>query len=93
LAYPIVIKRPDVISRKVLRHRLEGAGIETRPLFGCVPTQQPAYGYLKRKYQGKLSNAEYVGLNGFYIGCHQYLTKKNLDYIIKVFHRVLKTKG
>lgn len=90
LAYPIVIKKPDIISRKMLRHELEKVGIETRPLFGCIPTQQPAYAYLKKKYQGKLPNAEYIGLNGFYIGCHQYLTKKDLDFMIKTFHQVLK---
>lgn len=90
LAYPIVIKKPDVISRKMLRHELEKVGIETRPLFGCIPTQQPAYVYLKKKYQGKLPNAEYIGLNGFYIGCHQYLKKEDLDFIISVFNKILK---
>jgi dTDP-4-amino-4,6-dideoxygalactose transaminase len=90
LAYPIVIKKPDVISRKMLRHELEKVGIETRPLFGCIPTQQPAYAYLKKKYQGKLPNAEYIGLNGFYIGCHQYLTREDLDYIIHTFKSILK---
>lgn len=93
LAYPIVIKDPKVISRKILRHKLEESGIETRPLFGCIPTQQPAYGFLKEKYEGRLPNAEYLGLNGFYIGCHQYLTKKDLDYIITAFGRILKSKG
>lgn len=93
LAYPLVVKKPKVISRKSLRHKLEAAGIETRPLFGCVPTQQPAYGYLREKYAGKLPNAEYLGLNGFYIGCHQYLTKKDLDFTIKTFHKILSSKG
>lgn len=92
LAFPIVIKRPDIISRKALRYGLEKAGIETRPLFGCIPTQQPAYAYLKERYEGVLPNAEYIGLNGFYIGCHQYLQKPELDYTIKVFHKVLKSK-
>ena len=90
LAYPLVIKKPEVVSRKILRHRLEESGIETRPLFGCIPTQQPAYAHLKKKYSGRLPNAEYLGLNGFYIGCHQYLTKKDLDYIILVFKKILK---
>lgn len=26
---------------------------------------------------------------GFYIGCHQYLTKEDLDYIIQIFNRIL----
>ncbi len=92
LAYPIIIKRQDIITRKMLRRELEMAGIETRPLFGCVPTQQPAYAHLKKKYQAKLLNAEYIGLNGFYIGCHQYLKKEDLDFVISKFHIILKGK-
>ena len=58
LAYPIIIKHPDVISRGAIRRRLEEAGIESRPLYDCD--------------------------NGFYVGVHQYLTKKDLDRIIQV---------
>lgn len=90
LAYPLVIKRPEIISRMALRQKLEKAGIETRPLFGCVPTQQPAYKHLKEKYSAKLPNADYIGLNGFYIGCHQYLAREDLDYIIETFKGILK---
>ncbi len=90
LAYPLVIKDPGIISRRVLRYKLEEAGIETRPLFGCIPTQQPAYAYLKKKYKAKLPNAEYLGANGFYIGCHQYLKKSDLDFIISVFYKIFK---
>lgn len=90
LAYPIIIKKPEVISRKKLRFELEKRGIETRPLFGCIPIQQPAYSYLRKNYEGKLSNAEYVGKNGFYIGCHQYLNRDDLDYIIRTFKTILE---
>lgn len=90
LAYPIVIKDRTVISRKELRYRLEKEGVENRPLFGCIPTQQPAYAYLKDLYKDKLPNADYIGKNGFYIGCHQYLTKDDLDYVIEIFERILK---
>lgn len=88
LAYPLVIKRPEAISRKELRRKLEEAGVETRPLFGCIPTQQPAYGYLKKEYERKLPNADYIGKNGFYIGCHQYLEEEDLEYIIEVFEKI-----
>jgi len=90
LAYPIVIKNPNKISRKKLRLELEKNNIETRPLFGCIPTQQPAYNYLKEQYKDKLPNAEFLGLNGFYIGCHQYLKQEELDYIIKSFKELLE---
>jgi len=92
LAYPLVIKNPKIISRRELRKKLEDLGIETRPLFGCIPTQQPAYAYLKRQYIGKLPNADYIGENGFYIGCHQYLEGKDLEYIIEVFDKILEDK-
>jgi CDP-6-deoxy-D-xylo-4-hexulose-3-dehydrase len=90
LAYPLIIKDPQKISRKKIRTELENKGIETRPLFGCIPTQQPAYSSYKEKYEGKLPNAEYLGLNAFYFGVHQYLTQEDLDYIIKSFSEILK---
>jgi dTDP-4-amino-4,6-dideoxygalactose transaminase len=89
LAYPLIIKDTKLISRRDLRKKLEENGIETRPIFGCIPTQQPAYAYLKKQYQNTLPNAEYIGKNGFYIGCHQYLKKEDLDYMIDVFNRFL----
>jgi dTDP-4-amino-4,6-dideoxygalactose transaminase len=90
LAYPIVIKNPKKISRKRLRKELEDKGIETRPLFGSIPTQQPAYKEYRPQYEGKLPNAEYLGLNAFYIGIHQYLTQDDLDYVVKSFSEILR---
>lgn len=90
LGYPIVIKPNAGITRKEIRKKLEENGVETRPLFGCIPTQQPVYSFLKKKYEGKLPNAEYIGLNAFYIGCHQYIKKSDLKYIVRVFENILK---
>lgn len=90
LGYPVLIKRPELIQRRDLRAALEENGIETRPLFGCIPAQQPAYSYLKKRYAGRLPNADYLGRNAFYIGCHQYLKKGDLDYIIRVFEKVIE---
>jgi len=92
LAYPIIIKDTGVISRLNLRRKLEKLGIETRPLFGCIPLQQPAYSFLRKKYEKKLPNAEYIGANGFYIGCHQYLKKSDLDFIVSTLNKILRGK-
>lgn len=89
LTYPLVINNKN-IKRHKLTIQLEKLGIETRPMFGCIPTQQPAYEHLKHRYEGKLPNAEFVGANGFYIGCHQYLNECDLDYIVKSIKKVLK---
>ena len=84
LAYPIVIKN-KALNRKELMQSMEQQGVETRPLFGCIPTQQPAYNYLKQQYANKLPNADYVGNSGFYIGCHQYLVQEDLEHICDAF--------
>ena len=89
LAYPIVIKEHSKFSRKYIREELEKNCIESRPLFGCVPTQQPAYNYLKGEYEGKIPTAEYIGKNAFYIGCHQYLNQEDLEYVVHIFDKIL----
>ena len=89
LAYCVTIKKHEKISRAKLRSELEKKGIETRPLFGCIPTQQPAFRYLKTKYADKLPTAEYLGKNAFYVGCHQYLTQEDLDYMVCQFKLIL----
>jgi len=87
LGYPIVIRDPKKLNRERLQVALERNGVETRPLFGCIPIHQPSFAHLKKKYHGKLPNAEYIGANGFYIGCHQYLTEKDLGTASSAFDR------
>ena len=91
LAYPLVIKRPELESRASgSGHPLESRGIETRPLFGCIPTQpQPAYAHLKAQYEGRLPNAEYLGHHALYLGCHQYLQEEDLAYVVSVLSEIL----
>ncbi len=88
LSYPLVIE-DDSVPRKKVREALAEKGIESRPLFGCIPTQQPAYSALKAKYDGILPNAEFFGKRGFYIGCHQFMGQDQLDYVIKSFGEIL----
>ena len=87
LAYPLVVKDSKLPREKVTR-QLENRGIETRPLFSCIPLQQPAYSNYRTEYIGKLPNAEYIGYNGFYIGCHQYLEEEELDYVVNTFKNI-----
>ncbi len=88
LSYPLIIENSSV-PRKKIREALAEKGIESRPLFGCIPTQQPAYSSFKSKYAGKLPKAEFLGRNGFYIGCHQFMPREQLDYVIKSFGEIL----
>ncbi|GAG65812.1 unnamed protein product, partial [marine sediment metagenome] len=90
LAYPIILKYNNIINRKSLRQKLEENGVESRGFFPCIPTQQPAYNFLKNIYNNKLPNAEYLGKNALYIGCHQYLTDKDINYVIEIFEKIFK---
>ena len=90
LAYPMLIKDNSALDRRTFRTELEKQSIETRPLFGCIPTQQPSFSYLKEKYQSSLPNANYVGENGLYIGCHQYLSSEDIKYIINSVSSILE---
>lgn len=89
LGFPLMILRPDLISRKEFRKQLEDNSIETRPMFGCLPFDMPSLSKFKDEYMGKLDIAEYVGRQTFYIGCHQYLIQDDLDYIISIFKKIL----
>ncbi|MCK4602522.1 MAG: DegT/DnrJ/EryC1/StrS family aminotransferase, partial [Phycisphaerae bacterium] len=87
LAYPIVVRENAPFTRGALCHELEKYGVETRPLFSCLPTQQLAFQHLRGKYEGQLPNAERLGRDAFYIGCHQFLTNEDMDHVAKAFRR------
>lgn len=88
LGYPLIIKDKD-IKRKELQLILEKNGIETRPMYGSIPSQQPSFEHLKEQYKDKLPNANNIGENGIFIGCHQYVVQSDLDYMIKTIKEVL----
>jgi dTDP-4-amino-4,6-dideoxygalactose transaminase len=87
MAYPIILKRTGYRDRVV--SELEQRGVEARPLFGCIPLQQPAYQQQGAEYKGKLPVAEHYGANGFYVGCHQYLTSEQVDRMAQIIRDVI----
>ncbi|MCX7785672.1 MAG: DegT/DnrJ/EryC1/StrS family aminotransferase [candidate division WOR-3 bacterium] len=91
LVYPLTIRKGAPFNRQDITIYLEKRGIETRPIFGCIPTQQPAYRFMNHRY-GDFPNAEYVGENGFYFGVHQNLSQQDLDYIIEEIHQFVKLR-
>jgi CDP-6-deoxy-D-xylo-4-hexulose-3-dehydrase len=90
LVYPIVIRKGTPFSRRQITRFLEHRGIETRPMFGSIPTQQPAYRYLGFKPKD-FPNADYIGANGFYIGVHQNLTQDDIAMIQNAFTEFFKS--
>jgi dTDP-4-amino-4,6-dideoxygalactose transaminase len=88
MMYPIILRQPGLRHKLLLA--LEKENVECRPLFGCIPLQQPAYTYLLSQYRHKLPISEYYGANGFFVGCHQYLTNGDIDYMIQAIIAAIK---
>lgn len=88
-SYPLIIKNRKFNRLKIIEE-LYKSSIEARTLFGCLPTQQKAFSEFKSQYSGKLPNSESVGKNAFYLPCHQYLTKENLNYLADAFLKIVK---
>ncbi len=84
MAYPLVLttkaKKIQSNCLKNLIYFLESKQIETRPLMPII--NQPAYKEFKFK-QTDFPVSSYLLNSGFYVGCHQDLTKDELDYFIK----------
>ena len=57
-------------------------------MFGSIPTQQPSYFWMGYA-PGDFPAAEYVGSRGFYIGCHQNISRDDLDYVVENFAEFL----
>lgn len=98
MAFPIILKTSGYRNRVVAE--LERRGVEARPLFGCIPTQQPAWAgmwnepRMKAVYEDRdngtgLPVAEHYGADGFYVGCHQYLTAEQVDRMAIVIRDVI----
>ena len=91
LAFPLVIKKNNLFNRKKMQIFFEKNNIQTRTIFTGNILRQPA---MKNRYYKKHSNCENVAndvmKNGILIGCHQGMSKKQLDYICNTFLKFIK---
>ena len=82
MLYGITVKNQ---SKTGLINFLERRNIETRDLFPLV--NQAIYKDLfGPRSKERFPVAHFLSDHAFYIGCHQYLTRKDLDYIVKAFY-------
>lgn len=73
-------------TRDVLYKYLELNGIQTKTLFGSLPTQHNCFKFLNYKL-GQFPLSEYVGSAGLHFGCHQWMSHGDIDYIIMVLKK------
>ena len=87
-AFPIVVKDKKYNCKKLYSF-LESKGIQSKTLFGSLPTMHKAFEFMGCKSKD-FPMAEYVGENGVHFGIHQYLTDDDLNYISDVLHSYFK---
>jgi len=81
MMFPIVVK--EGVKRGPLVNYLEQRGVETRFIFPLL--NQPFYKKLFGDLDKSYPVAKYINKAGFYIGCHQGLTRDDLDYVVDLF--------
>ena len=81
MMFPIVCKQED--KRDKLTQHLNEKDIGTRRMLPLV--NQPCYKGLWQPDDYPI--AQWIDRNGFYVGCHQDLTKKDLDYMIETIRK------
>lgn len=91
-AFPLILKKDNEDLNKKFYKYMEDNGIQTKTLFGCIPTQHKAYEFMNYKL-GDFPNAEYVGRNGLHFGIHQYLKEEDLHFISEVIHKFWEVDG
>lgn len=82
MMFPIAVTTKK-FNRDQLAYWLEKHNVETRPLYGLL--NQPIYRKIFGDIEYRYPVAQWSRKNGFFIGCHPELKRRNLDYIISVF--------
>lgn len=85
MMYPIVLKNKH---KRDLVNFLEKRNIETREMVPLI--NQPIYKKFFGNIEEKYPVAKWINRSGFYIGCHPYLTKKEIQYIVDTFYEFFR---
>ena len=85
MLFPIVLRS---LPKTGLVNYLEDHKVETRDLLPLL--NQPVYKEIFGDIEPRYPVAQWLNRSGFYIGCHQYLSRRNLTYILDIIHRYFK---
>lgn len=86
----ITVKENAGISRNDLIAKLTEAKIATRLLFAGDIRKQPYFKNLNYRVVGELPNTENILNNTLWIGVTPMINDEMIDYVIEVFHKILK---
>lgn len=91
LAFPLCIKDGAPFERYDFLKSLEGDGIQTRVIFSGNITRHPFY---KNNGPWRIASlldcADYIMANGFLLGCHQGMGRKEINFIASSAEKFLE---
>lgn len=76
--------------KKKLVHYLEELNVETRDMLPLI--NQPIYRRLFGNMDAQYPTAKWINDNGFYIGCHSYMTDEEVDFVIEAIANFCRTQ-
>lgn len=85
--FALILKDSAPISRKQLANALIQAEIECRPIVAGNFAKNPVLRFMDYSIHDTLENAEFIDLNGLFIGNHHYELNKELGYLESVLKR------
>ncbi len=91
-AFSIIVKPGQNFTKDEFVTFLEKEGVDSRNLFYSIPTQTDSYAFMGHKL-GDFPEAEFCSDNGTHIGCHQDIEMDQLDHVVEVTAKFLKSKG
>lgn len=86
MLYGLVLRGRD---KTPLLNFLEDRGVETRDMLPLL--NQPVYKTLFGDLEAKYPVARTLNRSGFYVGCHQYMTAEDADYVVAQFREYFRT--
>ncbi|MBI2787159.1 MAG: DegT/DnrJ/EryC1/StrS family aminotransferase [Elusimicrobia bacterium] len=86
MLYGLVLKNED---KAPLVNFLEDRGVETRDMLPLL--NQPVYKKMFGDIESKFPVAKALNRSAFYIGCHQYMTANDADYVIAQFREYFRS--
>ena len=93
MSYPILINSKSNINRSDLQVYLEKRDVQTRPIFTGNLLRHPMMkNKIYKKVANSFTNSDFVMKNGILIGCHQGLSKREVDYVTRQIINFLKSK-
>ena len=87
MLFGLVLRGQD---KTPLVNYLEERGVETRDMLPLL--NQPVYKKLFGDLEPKFPVARALNRSGFYIGCHQYMTAADADYVIEQFRAYFRSR-